>query len=121
MADVNLYEIRQRQKAANAEKAQAVARTLPDFLASDSAEAYARALSEMHVTIGDQVVEGERVVSRWMLDGSFSKEFLGVAPTSDEVTIRGVTVSEVRADGVKHLETYWDVPALLEKIQGGRS
>jgi predicted ester cyclase len=127
---MDIREIREAHKAANAAKARIATESLYDYLTSDDPESseemerplvprsYVRALSDMNVTISGQIVAGDRVAARWLLEGTHDHEFQGIPPTNRSVTISGVTVSEVGEEGVKHLESFWDLPGLMAQIGG---
>jgi SnoaL-like polyketide cyclase len=117
--------IRERQKRANAEKAQVAAQSLRTFLSSvDRTEEdpalgpFIRVLSGVNVVISGQVVEGDRVVSLWTLDGTHDRALPGAAPSRRDVSFSGVTVSVIREDGVEHLESFFDLPSLVRQIEG---
>jgi len=52
--------------------------------------AYRAAFPDLQVAVEDQLAEGDKVVTRWMVRGTHSGEFLGLAPTGDEVTVSGI-------------------------------
>jgi steroid delta-isomerase-like uncharacterized protein len=52
--------------------------------------AYRAALPDLRVTVEDQLAEEDKVVTRWTVRGTHSGEFLGLAPTGDEVTVSGI-------------------------------
>jgi steroid delta-isomerase-like uncharacterized protein len=49
--------------------------------------AYHAAFPDLRVTVEDQLAEEDKVVTRWTVRGTHSGEFLGLAPTGDEVTV----------------------------------
>ncbi len=51
--------------------------------------------SHQRVTIEDQIAEGDKVVSRWTARGTHHGELLGIAPTGNGVTIKGIDVLRV--------------------------
>jgi predicted ester cyclase len=109
-----LAELRERQRVADEETAQTVIRTIPELLQSEPA--FKEVLTEIRVTIKGHIVEGDRVVSRWLLDGTHNGQFEGFAPIGREITIHGATVSAFRDGEVVHLDTFWDLPGLLKQI-----
>lgn len=52
--------------------------------------AYRAAFPDLKVTVEDQLAEEDKVVTRWTVRGTHSGEFLGLAPTGDEVTVSGI-------------------------------
>ncbi len=57
--------------------------------------AFRGAFPDLNVTTEDIVAEGEKVVSRWTARGTHQGELLGIAPTGNGVTIKGIDVLRV--------------------------
>ena len=57
--------------------------------------AYRAAFPNLRVTVEDQLAEEDIVVTRWTLRGTHSGEFLGLAPTGDEVTVSGIEFDRI--------------------------
>jgi steroid delta-isomerase-like uncharacterized protein len=57
--------------------------------------AFRSAFPDLHVTTEDVVAEGEKVVSRWTARGTHQGELMGIAPTGNGVTIKGIDVLRV--------------------------
>ncbi len=57
--------------------------------------AFRSAFPDLNVTTEDIVAEGEKVVSRWTARGTHQGELLGIAPTGNGVTIKGIDVLRV--------------------------
>src|SRR5215218_9721381 len=59
-----------------------------------------------HISIGDQIAEGDKVVSHYTIRGTQQGEFRGMAPTGKEIELKGVTTFRFSEEG-KVVET-WD-------------
>jgi steroid delta-isomerase-like uncharacterized protein len=57
--------------------------------------AYRVAFPDLTVTVEDQIAEADKVVTRWTVRGTHSGEFLGLAPTGDEVTVSGIEFDRI--------------------------
>jgi steroid delta-isomerase-like uncharacterized protein len=57
--------------------------------------AYRSAFPDLTITIEDQLAEADKVVTRWTLRGTHSGEFLGLAPTGEEVTVSGIEFTRI--------------------------
>jgi steroid delta-isomerase-like uncharacterized protein len=57
--------------------------------------AFRSAFPDLNVTTEDIVAEGDKVVSRWTARGTHRGELLGIAPTGNGVTIKGIEVLRV--------------------------
>src|SRR5581483_8359871 len=78
---------------------------------------YRRAFPDLTFTVHEQLVDGDRVASRWTATGTHEGEFGGIAPTGRRATVGGISV--VRFDGgrVKSVWTMWDVHGLLTQLR----
>src|ERR671912_194207 len=64
------------------------------------------AFPDLHVSIEDQIAEGDKVVSHFTIRGTHQGEFRGMAPTGKEIALTGVTIFRFSPEG-KVVET-WD-------------
>ena len=55
--------------------------------------AYRTAFPDLHLTIEDQIAEGDKVVSRWTFRGTHRGELMGILPTGKQVTVTGIVIS----------------------------
>ncbi len=75
------------------------------------------ALSDLRVTIHDQVCEGDKVTTRKTVSGRHTGALLGVPPTGREVAIEVIDI--VRVQGGQYVE-HWGLntlPSLLTRLQ----
>jgi steroid delta-isomerase-like uncharacterized protein len=63
------------------------------------------AFPDAHVTIEDQVAEGDKVVSRWTARGTHTGDLMGIPPTGNRVEITGMTIN--RFSGGKIAEDWY--------------
>ena len=56
---------------------------------------YRGAFTNAHISIEDQVAEGDKVVTRWRGSGTHQGELMGVAPTGNQVRVTGITINRV--------------------------
>ena len=64
------------------------------------------AFPDFHISIEDQIAEGDKVVSHYTIRGTHQGDFRGLAPTGKEIEIKGVTTFRFSPEG-KVVET-WD-------------
>jgi steroid delta-isomerase-like uncharacterized protein len=57
--------------------------------------AYRLAFPDARFAVEDQIAQGDKVVSRWSARGTHRGEFLGIAPTGQEVTVTGIEFDHV--------------------------
>lgn len=77
---------------------------------------YQSALSDIQITVEDQLAEGDRVATRATLRATHVEELMGVAPTGNRVEVSGIFIGRL-ADG-KLAEGWWswDTLGLLQQI-----
>ncbi len=54
------------------------------------------ALPDLHVTIQDQIAEGDKVVTRWVAKGTPQVEFAGIKPAGKAVTITAIHIHRMQ-------------------------
>src|SRR5215213_8466056 len=64
------------------------------------------AFSDFHISIDEQIAEGDKVVSRYTMRGTHQRAFRDLAPTGKEIEIEGVTIFRFSDEG-EVVET-WD-------------
>jgi steroid delta-isomerase-like uncharacterized protein len=65
---------------------------------------YRKAFPDLHITIEQQIAEGDLVVDRWIGEGTHQGELMGMAPTGKKVSISGITIHRIA--GGKIVETW---------------
>lgn len=65
---------------------------------------------DLHITIEDQVAEGDKVVTRWIARGTHTGEFQGIPPTGKQVRVTGTDIDRI-ANG-KAIECWTNVDEL---------
>lgn len=82
-------------------------------------ETFRTALPDARYTVEDLIAEGDRVVVRWRMDGTYQEKFPGidVQPTGQSARLRGVAIYRLE-DGV--LAERWvvsDLHGLLQEVK----
>jgi steroid delta-isomerase-like uncharacterized protein len=75
------------------------------------------AFPDLRVTAEDIFSEGDKVAYRWTGRGTHQGELMGIAPTGNEVTFRGIDV--LRVEGGKVVERWSEYNALEAMQQMG--
>jgi steroid delta-isomerase-like uncharacterized protein len=68
------------------------------------------AFPDYHATIEDMIAEGDKVVLRFFWSGTHKGEFMGIAPTGKQVTVK--VMSMHRIEGGKVVENWAQVDQL---------
>jgi len=77
------------------------------------------ALSNLKVTIHDQIAEGDKVTTRKTIAGTHTGPFMGIPATGKEVAIQVIDI--VRVSDGRYIE-HWGVntlPSVLAQLKGG--
>lgn len=74
------------------------------------------AFPDLHLTVEDQVAEGDRVVTRWTARGTHGGEFMGIAPTGKPTTTSGIGIDRVAGSQLAETWMEWDSLRLLQQL-----
>ena len=74
------------------------------------------ALPDLRITIEDDMSEGDRVVTRWIAQGTHQGELMGAAPTGNQVTATGITVHRIEEDKIVEEWSNWDALGVMHQI-----
>jgi steroid delta-isomerase-like uncharacterized protein len=77
---------------------------------------YRGAFTNAHITVEDQLAEGDRVATRWTGSGTHQGEFMGVDPTGNQVTITGITINRVSGGKIAESWTNYDALGMMQQI-----
>jgi steroid delta-isomerase-like uncharacterized protein len=75
-----------------------------------------KAFPDIHFTIEDQIVEGDKVVTRWTARGTHQGEFQGIPPTGKHGAITGISIDRIANDKVVECWTSTDDLGLLQQL-----
>lgn len=71
---------------------------------------YRRGFPDAQQTIEEQMVDGDKVITRWTVHGTHKGEFFGMQPSGRRVTMSGITID--RISGGKIVESWTDADLL---------
>ncbi len=75
------------------------------------------AFPDMHVTVEDQIAEGDKVVTRWTATATHQGPFAGLPPTGKPVTVRAIHIHRIRAGRIVELWEMIDLLALMRQLE----
>ena len=64
------------------------------------------AFPNLNVTLEDEIAEGDKVVTRWTIRGTHQGELMGIAPTEEQIELKGITIYRIEAD--KKIAEEWE-------------
>ena len=101
----------------------------PDFLyhlgstTIEGVEAYKQfnlmsftAFPDLRFTIEDQIAEGDKVVTRWLVSGTQKGPFQGIPPTGKYVTVTGVGINRFANGKIVENWTNMDFLGILQQL-----
>ncbi|MGE3799078.1 MAG: ester cyclase [Thermomicrobiales bacterium] len=74
------------------------------------------AFPDIHYTIEDMIAEGDRIATRWTLQGTHRSAFLGVPPTGKQVSVEGIHILRFEDGMVVECWEVWDQLSLLRQL-----
>ena len=77
-----------------------------------------RGVSDLTVTVEDQVSEGDKIVTRWIARGTHDGALMGIPipPTGRAAAVTGITIQRVQDGRVVEGWTNWDLMGLLQQL-----
>src|SRR5215210_1633400 len=77
---------------------------------------YGVAFPDIQMTVEEQVVEGDRVVTRWSAQGTHEGQLMGVPASGKQVTVSGITIARLADGKIQEEWSNWDGLGLMEQI-----
>ncbi len=74
------------------------------------------ALPDLRITIEDDMAEGDKVVTRWIGQGTHQGELMGIAPTGNQVTFTGITIHRLEDTKIVEEWSNWDALGVMHQI-----
>lgn len=74
------------------------------------------AFPDLHIACEDQVAEGDRVVSRWMVSGTQEGELMGVPPSGNRAKFSMITISRVEGGKIAESWVSFDAMGMMQQI-----
>ena len=77
---------------------------------------YRAAFPDLHLTVEDMLVEGDKVVLRWTARGTHKGELSGIAPTGKRWEISGITLGRFSGGKIAEAWINWDTLGLMRQL-----
>lgn len=77
---------------------------------------YRAAFPDIHVTIEDQIADGDRVVTRWSVKGTHQGELMGMPATGKQATVTGITIDRIVDGRIAESWDNWDTLGLMQQL-----
>ncbi len=79
-------------------------------------QTFRSAFPDLRLTIEDEIVEGDKVVHRWMMNGTQKGEIMGIPPTNKQATWTGITIVRFADGKVVERWANVDILAVLQQL-----
>ncbi|MEK1887112.1 MAG: ester cyclase [Phyllobacterium sp.] len=91
-----------------------------DIRGREGAKQYVTALRggfpNLHLTVEDQIAEGDMVVTRWTARGTHTGEFQGIPPTGREVRVAGTDIDRIIDGKTVECWVHMDQLGLMQQL-----
>jgi predicted ester cyclase len=77
---------------------------------------YCAAFPDLSITVEGMIAEGDTVITTWTLRGIHRGEFLGIAPSGNNVEVTGTTLHRVEGGVIVAARVNWDTLTLMRQI-----
>jgi steroid delta-isomerase-like uncharacterized protein len=73
-------------------------------------------MPDLHITVEDLIAEGDKVVIRWTMHGTHTREFMGSTPTGNPVSLKAIECFRIAAGRIVERWSIWDQLGLLQQL-----
>ena len=77
---------------------------------------YRSAFPDLRVTVLDQISEGDRVVTRWQMEGTQKNRLMGIAATHRFMRVEGIRIDRIANGRIAETWNKWDTFDMLRQL-----
>jgi len=77
---------------------------------------YRTAFPDTHFIIEDQIAEGDKVVTRWIVRATHKGELMGIPPTGKQVVVTGTGIFRISGGKVVEQWVNWDALGMMQQL-----
>jgi steroid delta-isomerase-like uncharacterized protein len=77
---------------------------------------YRTAFPDFRLSVEDLIAEGDKVVARWVTQGTHGGELMGIPPTGKQVTVEGIDVFRLVGGKIAEHWAQFDMLGLLQQL-----
>ncbi len=74
------------------------------------------AFPDLHFTIEDQIAEGDKVVIRYIVQGTHRGPLMGIAATGKQGTLTGMDIYRIADGQIEEAWSNWDMLRMLQQM-----
>lgn len=71
---------------------------------------------DLHITVEDQVAEGDKVTTLFSISGTQRGEFAGIPPTGRKVTVTALNIHRVSGGQIREGWLNWDALGMMQQL-----
>lgn len=77
---------------------------------------YLNAFPDLRFTIEDEIEAGNKVVTRWRVDGTHAGDLPGIRRTGRRVSLAGITLAQFRDGKMSESWNNWDALLMMQQL-----
>jgi len=74
------------------------------------------AFPDLRVTVIDQIGDGDRVATRWKMEGTQKKRLMGIEASHRSISIEGIRIDRIANGRIAETWNCWDTLAMLRQL-----
>jgi steroid delta-isomerase-like uncharacterized protein len=74
------------------------------------------AFPDLHCTVEDEIIQGDKVAAHWTMRGTHKGQFLGNPPTSKSINVKGLVYARIENDQVIENYILIDQMGMLQQL-----
>ena len=77
---------------------------------------FLEAFPNLNVTLEDEIAEGDKVVTRWTIRGTHQGELMGIAPTEEQIELKGITIHRIKGGKIAEEWERYDNLGMMQQL-----
>jgi steroid delta-isomerase-like uncharacterized protein len=82
----------------------------------DNVNQYKDAFEGAHITVKEQIAEGDTVATQWEGRGRHTGEIMGIPPTGKDTVVSGLNLTRIKDGKIVEDTSIWDTLGMLQQI-----
>jgi steroid delta-isomerase-like uncharacterized protein len=85
-------------------------------LVREYVELFRFAFPDLRVKVIDQISNGDRVVTRWQMEGTQDKRLMGIEASHRHVSVEGIRIDRIADGRIAETWSQWDAIGMLRQL-----
>jgi len=77
---------------------------------------FVAAFPDLRFTVEETICEKDKIAASWTLTGTHKGQFLGIPPTSKQISMAGVTIHQIEDGKILDSLVMWDAISLFQQV-----